>query len=124
MSGGIAALLPVTEAALAALQADMARLAQEEATLRRRLADLDAGATVELPLEDNAFLRAGADPAWQAWVAARRRAIGMELARLRVRQADARARLSVASGRREAVATLALRERARRRQLLDRRAGT
>ena len=118
----LAALARLSEAALLAQQARMARVKAEEAEIRRKLDALHTGrrARVEALGEGNdAAARAGADPLWHRWIEKRRTVLNHELARQRAAEEWTRADLARAFGRHRA--TEALADRATAAETLARR---
>lgn len=71
---------------------------------------------------DAAYLALGADDLWQHWVAQRREALFMELARLHVLKEDKARILKKTNGRAQAFDTVIKREDALQAQLLERKA--
>lgn len=103
-----AALAGLTGAVFAAGQAGMARLRQQEATLRDRLDGLEARKRAALAAlqGDGPALAAGVDVLFHDWVNSRAEALQRELARCLAQQAQARATLVRAFGRSQAATSL------------------
>lgn len=109
----LAELARLSEAALLAQQARMARIKAEEAEIQRKLDALHIGRRARAETfgtGEDAAARAGADPLWHRWIDGRRTVLNHELARQRVAEDQARADLARAFGRHQA--TKALAERA------------
>lgn len=97
-------LIAVTETALAAAQASMARMQLLEADLRQQLIELKG--TNAMGLSESAATRAGADVRWNRWVDKRREDINTELARTLAEKESVREKLRIAFGKDQAVRKL------------------
>jgi hypothetical protein len=106
------ALSSLTGAALKAKQAEMARMKQQEADIRNRIAALQRRPSGEVGDVDPAT-RVGADALWQIWVDNRRMALTTGLARNLAAQDRLRHELARLFGRDMAVESLAKKENAR-----------
>ncbi len=93
-------LQQLTDAVYAAELAKVADLNRQEQHLRERLAELKAPAT---PDGISPFALAGADLKWQSWIAETRRTLNIELSRVLAAKERARAGLSTALGKQQAV---------------------
>ena len=117
-------LVAATDALYLREHAKVREILQEEASVRRRLRQLDdQAAAARAGGAEMAQMRAiGADVQWQAWQERTRRALNMELARVLARKAAAMDKVRLAYGRKAAVAELskveAEKARARRQKLL------
>ncbi|MEY8841722.1 hypothetical protein AB9K41_22060 [Cribrihabitans sp. XS_ASV171] len=109
------ALATICEAAYLAEHEKIRSVLEEEARLRGSLARLDRQAAETRAAQDRAegYRTLGADLLWQGWEARTRAELNTDLARARARRLVAMDGLRTAFGRKEAVAELAGRERAK-----------
>jgi len=108
MTNGLAKMRQITgltDAVFAAQQAKLAAIQREVAKLQDQLDQLDGKVRQPANFGDPAQV-AGADIRWQTWAEARRRALLLQMARLRARQEDARAKTALAFGRKMAAEAL------------------
>ncbi len=96
-------LQQLTDAVYAAEMAKVADLNRQEQQLRQRLAELSSRAASD---GISPFALAGADLKWQSWIAETRRALNIELSRVLAAKERARAGLSLALGKQQAVKKL------------------
>lgn len=118
----IAGLVQLTGVHFRSIQSEMAAILQQEARLRRNLAQLIASRqnrTTGLPKADDAAMIAGADVRWHQWVDQRRAVINGELALVLAAKESCRAKLQRAFGR--DMATRNLQDRVEEAQLLIRK---
>lgn len=116
-SDRIVGLVQLTGVQFRAVQAEMAALQQQEARLRRSLAQLietRQTRSVAICASQDVALIAGADLRWHRWVDQRRAVINAELAQTLSAKERCRSRLQRAFGRDQA--TLALRDRVKEQQ--------
>ncbi|MEO0918761.1 MAG: hypothetical protein AAFY31_17585 [Pseudomonadota bacterium] len=102
-------LADIAGLAYRAAQADMARITQKEADLRRNLAQLTESkaslARTPRPSDDAAMI-AGADIRWHRWVDQRRAAINAELAQVRASKDYYQSKLRLAFGKDQVASAL------------------
>ena len=110
---GLQALLAASEAAYESQRKSLARLQQEEISLRAELERLQA--LDRLPADPGGMRAIGADVLWRGWLGRARAGLNLRLARVLARKLHEQERLRRAFGRvcalRELVATEAERRR-------------
>ncbi len=111
-AGQLRDLLRLTDAALRAEQARMAHCNREISALQDQIAALKAPgkAAQATESEPDPAQRAGADLRWQMWAEERRKALNLELAKMRAAQDSLRASLATAFGKHQATSALCDRE--------------
>lgn len=106
-AGQLRDLLRLTDAGLRAEQAKMARCNREIAAMQDQIAALRSPQNKAVPTADpDPAQRAGADIRWQMWAEERRKALNLELAKLRAAHDAQRTSLATAFGKHQATQAL------------------
>lgn len=123
--GGLDQLGRAAEAQYHQEHARIRDVLEQEASVRARLARLDAQVAQARAASQEAVMpmaAIGADMLWQAWVERTRRELNIELAQARARKLAAMGRLRTAFGRKSVIAQLQDRARSEARDQARRRA--